>query len=457
MELNVAWKGVANSFSLLFKGKINLFFASLAGGLIMVVGVFLIILALMMVISRLTLFRKEEHQKFAWYFSVGFALIGSFTAPVFALVSGFLGGTFLEIIIILFFIYAVIAIVYKLRSATSSAAAESNQARTSRYDSRKDRIIAKKGSMKEQHDADLEKRLEGREKRATNSVLNTLDKVTNFSSWRDAIAELERLLGRYAQVRGTAAAGELKQALLSKASALTGKIKKEFANLEAARTAIKTLETYVNKGIGLYKDENEHFEYILGTHATILADSWAVDRKLVFAMLEKKLGLEFKNMLKKLYVIEQYRKKFIKTINDLIFEAEKLDEELLSLKEVFIQQCHNADTAGALGTLEKIKNIVGKIGRADTALGEYLANVKGYTTIHDNAHEKVEDFFKDFKDELKRLPKPKKTKPDEKMDEMSDKFDSLIKRIDTIGSTVADLTKITKSLLKILDVKSGSS
>lgn len=366
-----AFNGFGVAFGYLFQGDLGGFLDALLMGPAYLVATFLILYGLMLFVGRISIFRSEEHKKYAQFFAVGIAIIGTISGPIFNLITQLLSGTFLLIILILFIIYAIMIFVKHLRTAHAKSSTDLRTEMTNFHRAEAEMEAARRDEKKVEHDNRLSDKMEKREEDALDDVDNDLkkdwavkgkvqDMFTKYREWLHQLMALDP---------NSEPARSIRQRLLAQSAAFTGLLKKEELDASEIKHIIERLEVLVNEEGKIELDERRYLDHINDQIHQSYKDLPAKDQKDVD--IDKRI-LEVEGLIIR---IQQAHQKLHDREKELLRRAELIDgQELTDVRHLeaemvtLTEALHDGDSRAALNALNSMESMHSKITKEETEI-----------------------------------------------------------------------------------------
>lgn len=263
--------GFANGFRGLFQGNTG----SFVDGLIAaapVIGLFVVVFGLMFFLTKITLFKDEEHSKYARMIAIGIGLIGIAQQSVFNAILGW-STTFLTLAFILFMIFMFIIFLNHSRKNHYHTSKEMYAAQSEFFSSKSDAKKARKDLNKVTHELELDSKLYTKAERdlaSLNSDLQDLDHLRG-----DELRQVDNLANLLRKASAAANRGETNQvhayvqALTREIGALVTTMQHEGHDDSKARKLLNDIRehlAYAFKDEKTELSEEEHLKKILKRH-----------------------------------------------------------------------------------------------------------------------------------------------------------------------------------------------
>ncbi len=231
-----------------FIENLSLFFSS--GDISLLLGAVIVLLplagfiyavyALIKYLGIITIFKDQQHHKFAGMFAIGIALVAAFFGPAFNIFVGFLTGSWLSLILLIFGVAAIIIFVNRLRGSSNSAVGDLNQSRTHRREASAGDLKAKSLERQAKHDTGLHKKTLNNEKQLVKSAREQLGFKTSWfgksggalrltGNIFDDLKEIEKLLTKLDGISDSPDGERLKQQLSSQVQTATVHLREQYA------------------------------------------------------------------------------------------------------------------------------------------------------------------------------------------------------------------------------------
>lgn len=355
--LGVALKNTGEGFAKIFQGDIGGALATfLSGGTVYLVGAFLVIFGLMQLITKMTIFKDDEHKKMRNLFSIGVALIGIVSPGVFNVIVKLLGGSFLTVGILLFVIFAIIMIISKLRSSSSQISAE-----RFRHSAEKERahadFIKEEGSRKKMdHEEGMERQLETKEASLITESEEIIEgDLKNASNLADQLHHMRNLLGTISGVPPDRQ-DQYKQSIMSRASAFTDFIHKGEADIAKLKAFSVNLQKIEFQEMRLKDDEAKTLAHWNAYFKDQIIKQHSLDPKNDADMIKNHFNThianDLKNLIYKAHALDVSRKdlldKVTKYESDLVGRYNHLD----GLRNNLISGLNGNNIPGAISAVD---------------------------------------------------------------------------------------------------------
>lgn len=350
---------IGKALGSLFQGDFPGFFTHLmnaAPG----VGVFLIIFALMKFVSEITIFKSEEHKKYANMFGIGIALIAVMNTRVYTILVNLVGGSFVILLLILFVVFGFIIAFNKIRTHASEGKTDLNNALANEHES----SALESKARNEKRATNRLSRRERVSRRNSKKVTKRLRKSSN-----DSMKLIDQMLLEITNIEDLQSKGEstksLRQGVASKISSFTSDLSHELKNVNELRNSIKRLEKYDYMGLNLdFKGSNQFktaFNHLQTTHEGI-EGKYDV----------KKHQDKIKNYLNRAIQLEQRKREFENNMEGKISDLESKIHDVEPHKSNFIHALDSGRISEAKSHLLKIKEDLEAVMRDDDAFSGEL-------------------------------------------------------------------------------------
>jgi len=354
------------------------------------IGVFLIIYALMMFVSKITLFREPEHHKYAHMVGIGIALIGITNDSIYTFLVDFLAGSFLQLFLILFVVFGLMISLNYLkkhlhiaREGNANAAAKDALARTE-----------EKKALTEFNATEQLDYIELSAEMKANKTAENLDAVNN-----DALKLVDEMQGQLSHAAALQSKGEstraIRQGILDRISSYVSSLHNEFKSLNTLKKELNSLELASFKELKIEKNGDVDVK-----HLTAILNKDPQLKKTI--RQNNGVVLKYVQQVKQL---ELSRQSMLKRINSLIDEMVDVEKKTDSLRSELTRSLESGNIAEASSVLGAIRDHLNRIKKDDGLLRSEISNVAALTKQIENFH-KVE--LKELVVELKRTQEQEK-------------------------------------------------
>ncbi len=355
----------------LFQGKFNAMLVNLlnAGT---VVGIFLIIMFLMKFVLEISIFRNQEHKKYATWMAVGIALIGIMNDHLFTFIYKIFAGSLPLILLILLVVFAIIIFINRLRKEHYSASSEMHQAHTEALSARKD-------LSKEDHDLRLQEKMENREFGAIQNAEHIVDEeLAQVRNLHEMIEKLRALLGQLAQVTNQAQAQQLRATLLRGAQALPNLVAQDYTDEEKLDKSLQKLQTDLYAELRTDGNENLEIHHLHEHLAQQLSDESHLN---IEASKEKVMSNEgeakLQQFLLQIQQLDQQRKKLASELDTIDRNELGQTKQLQNAVAQLINTLNEGNVNQALTELATLEQLIGTESAESRKLRELFAQEQG--------------------------------------------------------------------------------
>ena len=300
------------AFSFLFRGQPDQFIPELLRGA-PVVGVFLLIYGLVLALCIMTFFKESDHRKYAHYFAIGIALLGTVQDSVFNIAANLIGGTMLIVILAVLFGFFIVNAWTRGKRSHLEESADMYKAKKVEQEEYRD-------ALKQKHSSTLQGRLNKEEEHnvdQADNILRTLEHDT-----QDALVLFQRIQQAIQHAAGLVSQGqpfeEYKQRIASvlKTQVPRLHVKPDIAQLHEQMVKLKQTE---HQQITL-----DHQKIMTGEH----------DLEQEINLIIQQLQTSYPKKVKKIKAEEENLRRLFRQAHDLIKqktvlinEAEQLVDE----------------------------------------------------------------------------------------------------------------------------------
>ena len=313
VTLNDDLAHLSAAFGFIFTGNIPGFFEEILKA-VPLIGIFLLIYAVAHYAAVITIFRKEEHKKFANIFAIGLAIVGIMSPPVFDIIRNLLGNSLLTILFMLIFIFMIIIFFKRLKT-------NSIESSTDNYKAKSKLLAAEKEFNKIEHGLLKDKKLEQQDIHEITQIKHANEKLMHENGDMKAQLEHLRTLAKEAaHDKAPSHKDKDNKMAIAKAKSIAAGIQKELSGIYMLKNTLKALE---NNNIEELKDdvfEEKDFikfkKYLNKSHSidmNVLNDNEKLEEEFIGICATQKQVLRYIKILKK----------FINNIEDDVKDIEK--------------------------------------------------------------------------------------------------------------------------------------
>lgn len=326
------------------------------------VGVFLIIYALMMFVSQVTIFRSDEHKKYAHMFGIGVSLIAVGIPQIYAFLVGFLAGTFLQLILILFVVFAIIILLNVLNKHRHQAKEGATSAAI--------KSVEKSGEFaKVNNETRAGRRLMRRERRARGDTSNSIKELSKVAhDHMNLIKVMEDQLANAATLQSKGESTRaVRQGILDRMSSFVASLHREHKSLKTLNTEIKQLESITFREFKLDKiEKNDYGDLIssIKSKAGMMGPLTSIQERKIQEYGFKALQLDKEKI------------SILKQMEALILDATSNESQTESLQQRLTGALESGNISEASAALGSIKVHLQKIEDDDRKLRADINRVK---------------------------------------------------------------------------------
>lgn len=329
-----------------------------------VIGFFLAIYGLIYFLGVITIFKDQEHHRFARMFAIGVSLAALTVGSTFRLFLSWIAGSLITFVIIIIVIFIIIILVKRLTASSYAASADKQKAAANYYASAKDGKSAYADMQKEFSEFKREDKLLRREDKNMKNVSNNISgSFLREGAYKGELNVLERLeqlshdLGKLNSLSDDGAAGKNKNQLMKELSGIAGGLSVDYQKHKDIDNILEATKNLEVKELQFEADETK-INKMLENHLRDLLKKEGHGRKHQRAKSFIKEDNEMKQYIDLLLEQSKKKKDVFDKLKDLNDQAGKDAKDaytpLQSVMTAFKQNdVHQAQTA--------VQNAIGKI------------------------------------------------------------------------------------------------
>lgn len=375
---------IGNAFAALFgEGGFPVFFKELLLSF-RGVGVFLVIYGLMMFISKITIFKSEEHHKYAHMFGIGIALIAISNNKVYDLLVGTVAQTFLQIILIMVVVFGIIILLNYLNKHRHEASAGAITAKSTAVSAKGEYHAAMSEKNKLKNESQAQKRLNLREKRGMANTVFTTTKLRMSRNNADALLKtMENEISRISSLQSAhEPTDNLRKSIFDKLNAFVAHLHKDNKHLKKLQKLISDLNSTNIKGLIEDKDEQK-VEKSFQAHIRSLSGEKTINDDAIQAHFISAISLEKK------------KQQLLSAAKADIKDAERTTGDLESGKSALSAALSSGDIAAISSALSTIRERFARIKRDEDLLYQHILAISRLSDEIDNHHFKEQQLLID--------------------------------------------------------------
>ena len=353
MTLNSALSGIAQGVKLILSGDLGGGVAAvLTTGLVQILAFLLIVFFLSNYILHFII-REEEHKKLRSGLSWGFALLAIVMPGVFKQFTK-LFTTAIGIILYIF-IGAVIFILFlRMRTEVTKSRVEDNLAERDRIKSKAEISKAEGESLKEEHEVEVQKKIERAELNMLPRIRDEIEKVSSAKDLESRIQALRSAFSKLSQLRDEGQIRSYKESLSKGVSAFTNLLSKDISIIKDAERFEAKLLNLSFKGFNLSTSEQNLINRFKTLVSKELKSAGFTDKKELDEELLK-YNSKLANLSSKLKQEETKRQQLESRVKGITRDMESYLQRMVSASEQLKNDLSGADYPSALKQLDEIE------------------------------------------------------------------------------------------------------